>query len=150
MHIPGAYPGWCQVLAANDSVFGAVRRKFESLCARLLPGLALSLAVPHGGRAADGVTMRFKRVRAAGAWQGVCVTLLGHLLAHESVWLCCRQCSHSFPAARRCAWQCCMGVCVCGRALGAAVGQQALTQLCEGHCAVSSALVLVGRRVRWL
>lgn len=49
-----------QVLAANTAVYNAVRRRFVSLCARLLPALELDLAAPFGC-ASRGVMVRFRR-----------------------------------------------------------------------------------------
>ncbi|EFJ47136.1 hypothetical protein VOLCADRAFT_105201 [Volvox carteri f. nagariensis] len=49
-----------QVLAANTAVFNAVRRRFVSLCGRLLPSLDLDLTAPYGC-ASRGVVVRFRR-----------------------------------------------------------------------------------------
>ncbi|GIL53602.1 hypothetical protein Vafri_9217 [Volvox africanus] len=54
-----------QVLAANTAVFNAVRRRFVTLCGRLLPTLDLDLTASYGC-ASRGVAVRFRRCGGSG------------------------------------------------------------------------------------
>lgn len=85
-----------QATDANEVAFEAVRRKFESLCASLLPGLLCSLIRSKpGGKAADGLLIRFRwlaatcgEASAEASWSTGLEQLSGMTTAGGLCWMC--------------------------------------------------------------